>query len=389
MLKTMQEIIARHAAEIRNISDHIFNNPELGLCEYDASAKVAAFLRRHGFETETGVAGLPTAVKAVFCNNPQPDTPTVCIIAEYDALAGFGHGCGHNLITAATLAAAAAVKEYALLNNIPMRLCVMGTPGEEDHGGKVIMLEKGVFDGIDMALMSHPSSMILPEVGALGLKRAVISFYGKSSHAGAAPWDGINALDALHYFYADLLEWKKTISPQERVHGIFTKTGDAPNIIPDYAEAVFYIRSPETARLDVLQKLLENSVKYGAEKIGCRWEIKWRVPYLPIKANQELNKRYVEIWKKLGVDVPLHHDLESGGSTDMGNITHAMPGAHFHFSITGGAHASCHSLEFKEAAGSDTGFAGAMQTAPVLAALLLDYSTDKDFRNAVNNDFNK
>ena len=265
----------------------------------------------------------------------------------------------------------------------------MGTPGEESFGGKVTMIKNGVFDDIDMAIMSHPSSQILPEVGALGVARAIISFHGKASHAGAAPEEGINALDALHYFYADMLEWKKTIDPRERVHGIFTNGGNAPNIIPDYTEASFYVRSPEVSGLQKLCSLLENSARTGAAKTGCSYEVKWMIPYMPIKSNSALNRRYLDIWHAMDIPVPETSTLESCGSTDMGDVTQVLPGAHFHFNATGGVPCSLHSEEFRKMAGSDTGFAGAMQTAPVLAKLLLDYTLDSGFREQVNKDFSK
>lgn len=387
MLQELQKIVKNLSPAVKEISDFIFQNPECSMAEYAASSCIASFLSGRGFLVHQGVGGLDTALKCWYTNTTDPGTPAVCITAEYDALPGLGHGCGHNLITATALAAALAAVEYAAANGISLRLCFMGTPGEEACGGKVIMLREGVFDDIDMALMSHPASRHLPEVGALGVNRATISFYGKAAHAGSAPHEGINALDALHYFYADILEWKKRIDARERVHGIFTECGKAANIIPDHTEAFFYVRSPEAEGLKKLMRQLENSVRKGAEKTSCRGEINWQTPYMPIKKNNVLNKRYVELWHTLGVTVPEYSEEESCASTDMGNVTRAIPAAHFHFNATGGKDIPLHSTEFRDAAGSDTGFAGAMETAPVLAGLLLEYSADGDFRRQVDADF--
>ena len=386
-LEELERLIRRHAPEIREISDFIHSHPELGYEEFQASERIASYMESQGFEVDRNVAGLATAFRARYRIHAAPDTPCVCIPAEYDALAGLGHGCGHNLISACSIAAALGAAEYAAAHELPLDLWLMGTPAEEGKGGKTVMLSKGAFDGVDMAVMAHPSHRTITEAGSLGVSRANISFFGKASHAGAAPADGINALDAMVYFYMDMLEWKKTIGPRERVHGIITKGGDAANIIPDLTTAFFYVRAPEKESLAALRKKLEESVRKGAEKTGCRFKVEWSSSYSPVRFNHELSVRFRQFWHEMGEDIPMLTGTENAGSTDMGDVTQAVPGAHFHFNIFEGEKSPGHSIGFRDAAGRDFGFDMALRTGAALAGLALDFTGDKAFREQVRRDF--
>lgn len=390
MKETVEELarlVEKHAPEIREISDFIHSHPELGYQEFEASRKIAGYMESQGFEVDRKIGGLETAFRARFRNGSDPGTPCVCIPAEYDALEGFGHGCGHNLIASCSIAAALGAADYAKKHDLPLNLWLMGTPAEEGFGGKIALLGKGAFEGVDMAVMAHPSSRTITEAGALGVTKANISFFGKASHAGAAPEKGINALDAMAYFYMDMLGWKKDIGPRERVHGIITKGGDAANIIPELTTAFFYVRAPKMAALNVLKEKLEKSVRFGAEKTGCRFKVEWISTYMPILCNHELSVHFKNIWHEMGEEIPLLTGNENTASTDMGDVTQAVPGAHFHFNIFDGEKYPLHSFGFRDAAGRDFGFKMALRTGVSLAALALDFTFDAAFREQVRKDF--
>ena len=373
--------------EIRVIADFIHAHPELGFEEFQAADKIAAFLERHGFAVTRQAAGIATAIRADMKLNAADNAPRVCVCGEYDALPGLGHGCGHNLIAAAGLSAAWIAAKYAEKHHLDLNLCFMGTPAEEGKGGKVKMIKGGAFADVAMAVMAHPSERTETDSGFLGVARARISFHGKASHAGSAPERGINALDAMVFFYADMLEWKKAIGTRERVHGIITNGGDAPNIIPDLTQAFFYVRAATTPAIDKLKKALDESVRRGATKAGCRYDIEWDEGTDPILVNRPINLEYQAAWRDMGEDIPLCNGDERCGSTDMGNVTQIMPGAHVRFAISDGEPCPGHSIAFREAAAGSAGFANAIKAGAAMARILIRYSQDQAFRTAVNADF--
>lgn len=375
--------------DIRAVSDFIYTHPELGYQEEQAVLRITDFLKQYGFEVEHPLCGIPTAFRAKLRIGAGPDTPCVCVLAEYDALPEMGHACGHHLITAAALSAACLVAKEAQAGKLPLNLCVMGTPAEEGGGGgKIRLIQGGAFDGIDMALMAHPGGFTETDNGALGVAHARITFHGKSAHA-TLPKAGKNALDAAVLFYADIMDWKQRIPERECVHGILTKTGEAANIIPDLAEAFFYVRAPSVEGLANLKTHLEHSAGKGAAATGCTFHIDWESEYRPIRINLPLNLRYRLHWQKLGKEIPLNQGMESRASTDMGNVTAVIPGAQFHFSICGEQECPCHSLAFRDAGGTEEAFDSAIKTGSVMAKILLDYATDPDYRKEVRNAFHQ
>ena len=370
-------------AELRDIALYIHSHPELGFQEKLASAKLAEFLSANGFDVEKPLCGYDTALRArAVCNNGN-DAPPVCVVGEYDALEILGHACGHNLIATAALSAAWTAKSFAERNGIPLNLCFMGTPAEEQFGGKAKLLQAGAFKDIQLAIMAHGSGCTETDEGALGAAKAYITFHGRASHAAQAPEKGINALDALFYFYQHMLEWKATISPRERVHGIITNGGQAANIIPELTQAFFYVRSPEFERLAILKAKLEESAKYGAAKVGATVEVEWHTQDDPVKVNPPLNERYAHYWHEAGKDIVINTGNECRASTDMGNVTQVIPGAQFRFSVNHESPCPLHSIAFREAASTDWAIDSAIHTGAVMARILTDFSVDEAFRNAV------
>jgi amidohydrolase len=214
-----------------SLSRQIYENPELGFQERKALQWLSAFLQEAGFSVEPGTAGIETAFRAEV--RGLKDRPNVALLAEYDALKGLGHACGHNLICSASVGAAAALHRAA--PHLPGTLTVLGTPAEEDGGGKVIMVDRGVFDEIDAAMMFHPSRDNWWVRGALAAQPLSVKFRGRPAHAAAMPERGINALNALLLTFHGIDSLRQHVTADVRIHGIITHGGDAPNIVPAYA----------------------------------------------------------------------------------------------------------------------------------------------------------
>ncbi len=220
------------------ISQTIHANPELAFEEHESMALLAGTAERHGFDVERGVAGLETAFVAT--SRGIADGPTIAFVAEYDALPGLGHACGHNIIGTAATGAALALQ--ALRDNVPGMVKLIGTPAEEKGGGKVIMVERGVFDDVDAAMMIHPGTKAMTTRGTLASNKVDFELFGRTAHAAAAPDLGINALDACIQTFNNINALRQHLTPDVRIHGIITHGGEAPNIVPEYAAASFSVR---------------------------------------------------------------------------------------------------------------------------------------------------
>lgn len=262
-----------------NLSIH--SHPELAYQEVFAHGKLTDFLEHHGFQVKRHAWGLDTAFEATFgCGGRQ-----VVFCAEYDALPGIGHGCGHNLIATSSLAAFLSAARALQMTKLPGRLRIIGTPAEEGGGGKIKLLEAGAFDppqDIAAALMSHPtisgtSSDGLVYDGIAGTRsiaayKTKVIFKGRASHAGAEPWNGFNALDAAVAAYVNVSMLRQQIRPDERVHGVFEDGGTVPNIIPQYTRMNWCIRSPTLAGCQNLVKRVHACFEAGAAAANCKVE---------------------------------------------------------------------------------------------------------------------
>src|SRR5437764_5962180 len=223
--------VDRHAEGLLDASHRIHEHPELLFEERFAAELLCDMLEGAGLEVERGAFGLETA----FAARAGSDGPTVAVLCEYDALPGIGHACGHNIIATAGLGAALAAA--AIVDECGGRLVVLGTPAEEGGGGKILMAERGALDGIDAAMMVHPAGADLVEMDCIAIATFEVDYHGTAAHAAAFPWQGRNALDAAVLGYNAIAALRQHIQPTERIHGIFTKAGDKPNIVPDSAQA--------------------------------------------------------------------------------------------------------------------------------------------------------
>ena len=329
--------------ELVDISLDIHAHPELNYEEYHSSKVLADALERHGFNVERGVGGIETAFKATL-DGGKGDGPTVALLAEYDALPDVGHGCGHNLIAISNLGAGLGVK--AALESLPGRLVVLGTPAEEGGGGKVRLLEAGVFKDIDIALSSHPAShlTVIPteipmgESWSLAMVGYRYAYHGKSAHAAMMPESGINALNSVIHLFTGIDAMRQHLREDVRIHGIITDGGTAPNVVPEFAAANFMLRCRDREYLGEVVEKVKQIAEGAAQLTGARLEI---LPahqmYENVIPNATLAKAARANAVAVGVRIdepPQGRRRGSGASTDFGNVSQIMPSFAMGFAVS-------------------------------------------------------
>ena len=323
--EAMDRALAAATDEVVALSHSIHAEPELAFEEHRSVAKILDTLRAHDFEVETAVAELDTAFTASFGSGDL----VIGICAEYDALPEIGHACGHNIIAASAVGAALALAPVADALGITVR--VLGTPAEETGGGKVLMLERGVFDGVGAALMVHPGPFDIVGATSLALADVAVKFTGRAAHASAAPEWGINAGDAVTISQVALGLLRQHLAPGQQFHGIVSDGGVAPNIVPGHAELLYYLRANTTESLESLTAKTFACFEAGALATGCTHEIRTVSPtYAALTPDSWLVAAFRQEIEALGRS-PLAPDLEGFrplGSTDMGNVTNVLPGIH-------------------------------------------------------------
>jgi len=361
----------------------LYENPEIGFEEHKSAALITDFLADKGFEIERGIGGIDTAFKASV--NGISDSPKIAFLAEYDALPALGHACGHNLIAAAAVGAGLGVK--SVIDEFQGQVCVIGTPAEEGGGGKRILVEEGVFENIDAAMMFHPASKNMVTRGSLASLRLKVEFFGKTAHAAASPQEGINALDAMILMFNGINAIRQHLDIKDRIAGIITHGGDAANIIPGYTSAEFSVRGVnEKRRSEVLDKVLA-CADAAALATGCRFEHTYKPGYSEIYPNPTLSRLFTENLTALGREVIMPSSNERMGSTDMGNVSKAVPGIHPYLATVPEEIAG-HTVEFREICMTEAGLNAMMDAAKALAMtgveLLLDPSLLKDARSELD-----
>ena len=369
---------------LRCLSDAIWNTPELAYKEFFAVEQAVEFLKEQNFTPETNFGGIATAFKAEYGTGK----PTFAIFAEFDALPDVGHGCGHNLICASALAAFCAAAKILSENNLPGKVVLLGSPAEESGGGKIKMIDKGCLDGVDAAMMVHPSYRAIPDTGSSAITRFDVIFHGKASHAAGTPELGINALAAVNLLFAGINAYREQIPEDSRMHGIITDGGEAPNITPARAACRFFLRSTSQEWIEKMEKRFKDIV-HGAELMtGATAEIRpFNTPYQARKPNASLNKLYLESISRLGMDYVI--PARGGrGSSDFGNVAQRVPGIHPYFPVTDHEIAS-HSDVFRIASGSDFAFDNAMTAAAAMANIAIQYLSDSSFKEKVDADFKR
>ncbi|MEM7410517.1 MAG: M20 family metallopeptidase [Myxococcota bacterium] len=374
------ETVERLRPELLRISRAIHAHPELAFQEHEAAKHLVGWLRSAGLDVEAPAYGLETAFSADFGGAGASQPPTVAVLAEYDALPDVGHACGHNLI--ATSGVGAGIALAALGERLPGRVRVLGTPAEEHGCGKELMVRKGALEGVDAAMMMHPASVNLVNMPCVCMSEAEVVYRGRTAHASAMPERGINALDALVVAYQGIAALRQHIKSTERIHGIITDGGQAPNVVPDRAAGRFYVRAATKAELLELKPRVEGCFRAGAEATGAELDLVWgEADYLDIRYNEPLAEAFRHNAEALGREFFPYDKLPDGmqGSTDMGNVSHRVPSIHPMLAAAP-PHCTIHNPEFAEWAGSEMGDAAAIDGAKSLAMTALDYLVDPDLR---------
>ncbi|MCR4425603.1 MAG: M20 family metallopeptidase [Firmicutes bacterium] len=370
-------------ALVREIGDTLHTNPEVAFEEHKSSEYLAEVLESSGFEVSRRYCGLPTSFKA-WASGEGPG-PTLALIAEYDALPVVGHGCGHNLIAAAAVVAAVALKP--LLPEVAGQLVLIGAPAEESGGGKALLVERGGFDGVDAAMIVHPSHQSFVRLRSLAWEPVRISFRGKSSHASASPEKGINALNALIETFNSINALRQHVTSDVRIHGVITHGGEAPNVVPALATADFLIRAATVSYLKEVVEKVKRCAEGAALATGATLEFEITGPtYAPMKSNPPLEEAYARNMNTVGLCGRIEERTGGLGSTDVGNVSQVVPTVHPFFSISSTPIAS-HSIEFAQAAASDFAYDQTLRVAEAMALTCVDLWCDADLLARVKEAF--
>ena len=361
-------------ASLLDLSHRIHAHPEIRFEEVQAAAWLTEALEARGFVVERGVGGLPTAFRARL--EGRGPGPTVAVLCEYDALPGLGHACGHNVI--ATMGAGAGFALAPLMGDFDGTLLVLGTPAEEGGGGKVTLLEAGVFDGVDAAIMIHPYKSSHPSMGTLASTKWDVAFHGVPAHAAMAPHLGRNALDAVRLAFAGIDALRQQVRDDVRIHAIVTDGGAAANIIPETASMNAVARARDAKYLfDDLVPRLENVFRGAALMTGTELTVTPSSrPYLEIVNNGPLEAAFTRHATRRGRSVAPYDMADGTGSTDMGNVSQVVPGLHGMLDIDDAARP--HTAAFEVAAGSPRADATVLDGAAVLAGIAAELFLDAD-----------
>ncbi|XP_074541293.1 peptidase M20 domain-containing protein 2-like [Halichoeres trimaculatus] len=380
--------------KLRMLSQDIWSSPELAYEEHKAHDRLVEFFRQEtGWKVDSHYK-LQTAFRATWGppeSSEQGHVVNVGFLCEYDALPGIGHACGHNLIAEVGAAAAVGLKDVLeKTQNLPVKVqvTVLGTPAEEDGGGKIDLLNEGAFENMDVVFMAHPLQDNAPFLPLVAEHDVFIRYRGKASHASAYPWEGVNALDAAVLCYNNLSVLRQQMKPDWRVHGIIKHGGVKPNIIPDYTELEYYLRTPSRAELDLLKSKAERCFRSAAEATGCQVEVEYsKNAFDNLLRNRTLEDLYESNGKALGIEFTTDEEVlnNASGSTDFGNVTFAVPGIHPYFYI--GSKALNHTEEYTVASGDDKAQFFTLRTAKALAMTALDVLLCPELLQRVKQEF--
>jgi amidohydrolase len=375
-------LIDKNAETLINVSHEIHDHPEENYEEVFASELLTRTANGLGMPVELGAFDCATGFSGDVGSGP-----TVCIMSEYDALPDIGHGCGHNVIAAAGLGAAIALASIAKASGGRVRY--LGTPAEEGGGGKILMARNGALAGVDLAMMVHPADADLATIDAIALQQLLVEYTGQESHAAAAPHLGRNALDAAVLGYMAVATLRQHILPTERIHGIFLKSGEKPNIVPREASSEWYVRSDNVTSLAALKPRVLASLEAGAHACGCSVSHQWiGTPYADMVTNDTMGTMYAHNALTLGRTVtdPRHGGHRVVGSTDMGNVSHLVPSIH-PMIASAPAGISIHTKQFAEFARSPMADQAVLDGAKAMAMTAIDFWTSSERREAVVAEF--
>uniref|UniRef100_A0AAY5K614 Peptidase M20 domain-containing protein 2 n=1 Tax=Esox lucius TaxID=8010 RepID=A0AAY5K614_ESOLU len=371
---------------LHRLSKDIWSCPEIADEERKSHDRLVLFFSEENSWTVDSHFKLETAFRATWgpVGGNGNNVVNVGFLCEYDALPGIGHACGHNLI--AEIGAAAAIGLKAL-PTVPPQVTVLGTPAEEDGGGKIDLIREGAFDGLDVVFMAHPSQEDAAWLPDMAVQSVIVRYRGKETHAAAYPWEGVNALDAAVLAYNNLSVLRQQLKPDWRIHGIIKHGGVKPNIIPAYTELEYYLRTPARKDIPTIKAKAEMCFKSAAMATGCEVELEFaRNEYHNVLQNPTLLRLYEQNGKALGMEFTTDEEVLSNpsGSTDFGNVSFVVPGIHPYFYI--GSDALNHTEEYTVAAGDDKAQYYTLRAAKALAMTAIDVLLCPDLLQAAKNE---
>ncbi len=365
----------------------IHRTPELGYQEREASLRLTEFLEGDGFKVARGYRGVETAYRGDV--QGKTEGSRVAILAEYDALADLGHGCGHNLI--AMIGTAAAVAVHEVMDELPGSLAAIGTPAEEGGGGKVALIRAGGFDDVDAAMMIHPTSgRSLAGRHSLASNRVLVEYFGKSAHAASQPDQGVNALDAMIQLFNGVNAMRQQLRPDARVHGIIAKGGSAANVIPDHTVGRFSVRALDRRyQQEVLRRFIA-CAEGAATATGAtvKVSVDENAGYENMVFSSPMAERWTSHMRSLGMQVFDARDDERVGSTDMGNVMQVLPGIHPYIAISDQTIPG-HSTAFRDHAATPEALDRALVAAKALALTAIDVLGDPALLKSARAEFDE
>ncbi|MBR0600356.1 M20 family metallopeptidase [Sinanaerobacter chloroacetimidivorans] len=382
MKEKITKEIENNLDSLVSISKCLYEHPELGGEEYLAAKTLTDELKDRGFQVEEKICGLETAFRAVYDSGKAG--ASVAFFCEYDALPSIGHGCGHNLIASMSLGAAIGLK--SVLDEIGGKIFVFGTPAEETNGAKVQMAREGIFDGITVGIMTHPSPVTEESGTSMALYPMNFQYRGKASHAAASPEKGINALDAVILLFNSINALRQHVTRDVMFHGIITAGGEAPNVVPDFTEAKFYIRAANKKNLMEAVKRVEDCA-YGTERItGAKVTIScFEAVFDDMRTNKTLSEVYNKNLMNLGED-RISPASAGIGSIDMGNVSHVIPSIHPWIGF-GDENLVIHTREFAERTITEEGKNLIRKAAAAMAMTGYDVITSYELQKQIIEEF--
>lgn len=357
--------IDNYQEQVVSVSHAIHQHPELKFQEHFACELLTRAIGKLGLEVQIGVGGLETSFRSNFGNSG----PTIAMLAEYDALPN-GHSCGHNLIAGAALAAAAGLA--SIRQKLPGKIVLMGTPAEEGGGGKITLLQNGAFNGVDAAMMAHPADCEYSSIAVLAMQHLRITFRGRAAHAAAAPWNGVSALSAVLQTFQSVDAARVHFRDLARIHGIITNGGQAVNIVPQLAQCEFSARAITAKHADEIAQRIRRCADAAAMSTGASVEHETLCAYKNMISNRAMVQIYERNSETLGTITREAPPGTPTGSTDMGDISHAIPAIHPMFQISDQGQGTCHEEVFVRYGDSERGYAAMIRVAKAMALSAYD-----------------
>ena len=380
--KQIENTISENLDELIAYSDDLAAHPEISGEEFETSKKIVTLLREKGFEVETPYAGFDTAFKATFGSGRKHKA---AILTEYDALPGLGHACGHCVSGAISLLAGIALKN--LQDELDCDICIIGTPQEETSGAKCFMVDQGIFDDYDIAMMIHMYNRNMISCGMPGIYGRYITFHGRAAHAASAPWDGINALNAAQLFMHAIDCYRQQTTPDVRLHGVYRDGGRRPNIIPDNAEVELYIRALSKKTMDMLDDRVSKMIEGACLMTGATADVEVREhDYECFTPNETGNAVLAGVYEELGLEVPAGE--QSFGSSDIANVSRVCPAFHPTLKIAAEG-TELHTKEFEAAVHTDTAHKAIGTGAEIIALQMVKIFSDEEILRKMHEDFER